>query len=87
MPPRGYGPGSTVTCGKTPATVTQSEALKICCHVIVTQSAGKGKDMSELQAHHCMTPEHLTWLLCSVNVISANTSYTVIARIKSINRN
>jgi len=26
--------------------------------------------MSELQAHHCMTPEEWTWLLCSVNAIS-----------------
>jgi len=29
-------------------------------------------DTSELQAHHCMTPEQWTWLLCSVSVIPAN---------------
>jgi len=28
---------STVICGKKPTTVTCSEPLKICCHVIVTQ--------------------------------------------------
>jgi len=35
-------------------------------------SAGKGADMSELQAHHCMTSEQWTWLLCSVSVVPAN---------------
>jgi len=34
---------------------------------------GKGADTSELQAHHCMTPEQRTWLLCSVSVIPVNT--------------
>jgi len=75
---------STVTCGKTPTTLTSSGALKSCCHVIVTQSAGKEKDMSELQTHHYMTPEHLTWLLCSVSVISANTSYTARIRLNRL---
>jgi len=28
--------------------------------------------MSELQAHHCITPEQWTRLLCSVSVIPAN---------------
>jgi len=28
--------------------------------------------MSELQAHHCITPEQCTWLLCSVRVMGAN---------------
>jgi len=28
--------------------------------------------VSELQAHHCLTPEQWTWLLCSVSVILAN---------------
>jgi len=28
---------STVKCNKTPSTIFRSEALKICCHVIVTQ--------------------------------------------------
>jgi len=59
-----------------------SEPLKICCHVIVKTSsrtirsqvlqpasASKWADMSELQAHHCMTPEQWTW---SVKVIPAN---------------
>jgi len=27
----------TVTCGKTPTTVTSSKPLKICCHIVVTQ--------------------------------------------------
>ena len=35
-------------------------------------SADKGAGMSELQAHHCMTPEQWTWILCSVNVLPAN---------------
>jgi len=34
--------------------------------------AGKGADMSELQAQHCMTPEQWTWLLRSVSVVPAN---------------
>jgi len=41
--------------------------------------------MSELQAHHCMTSEQRTWLLCSVGAILANK--LSFARIKSINRN
>jgi len=28
--------------------------------------------MSEVQAHHCMTPEQQTWLLCSVSVVPEN---------------
>jgi len=28
--------------------------------------------MSELQAHDCMTSEHLSWLVCSVSFIPAN---------------
>ena len=77
---------SAVTCGKTPATVTLSEPLKIFavfCYAIKTNtairsrvsqlaSAGKGSDMSELQADHGMTLEQWTWLLCSVSVILAN---------------
>jgi len=43
--------------------------------------AGKGADMSELQAHQCMTPEQWSWLRCSVSVIPAK---NVIGRIKSI---
>jgi len=35
------------------------------------ESAG-GVEMSELQAHHCITPEQWTWLLCSVSVIPVN---------------
>jgi len=34
--------------------------------------AGKGADISELQAQHCMTPEQRTWLLCLVSVVQAN---------------
>jgi len=34
--------------------------------------AGKGADMSELQAQHCMTPEQWTWLLCRVSVVLEN---------------
>ena len=45
-------------------------------------SAGKGADMSELQAHRCTTPELWTWLLCSVSVMPAN---KLIVRIKAIN--
>jgi len=78
---------STVTCGKTSATVTWSEPLKFLpcyCYAIKTNSgtsrsqlsqsasAGKLGDMRELQAHHCMTPELCTCLLCNLNVIQAN---------------
>jgi len=34
--------------------------------------AGKGADMSELQAQHCMTPKQWTWLLCRVSVVPEN---------------
>jgi len=34
-------------------------------------SAGKGGDMSELQAHRYMTLQLWTWLLCSVSFIPA----------------
>jgi len=34
--------------------------------------AGKGVDMSELQAQHCMAPEQWTWLLRSVSVVPGN---------------
>jgi len=33
---------------------------------------GKGADMSELHAQHCMTPEQWTWLLRRVSVIPAD---------------
>jgi len=62
---------STVSCNKTPATITQSEpfsdllpcyynAIKTNRRTIRSRlscpaSTGKGGDMSELQAHHCMT--------------------------------
>jgi len=36
-------------------------------------SADKGRDMSELQAHHCMTLQLWTWPLCSVSFIPAKT--------------
>jgi len=45
-------------------------------------TAGNVTDTSELQAQNCMTPQHWTWLLRSVSVISENK--TVVARIKSI---
>jgi len=52
-------------------------AIKINSKTIHSQvsqpaSAGKGADMSELQAHHCMASKHRIWLLCSVSVIPAN---------------
>jgi len=52
-------------------------AIKINSRTIRLQhshpaSAGKGADMSELQSHHCMTPEHGTRLLCGVNIIPGN---------------
>jgi len=36
------------------------------------ESAGEGVDMSELQAHHCVTPEQWSRLLCSVNATPVN---------------
>jgi len=80
-----------VTCRKAPATVTWSKPLEIFavfCYAIKTnnttirlkvlQPASAGRaDMTELQAHHCMTPEQRTvWV-----------SYRQIRRITSINRN
>jgi len=34
--------------------------------------AGKGADMSELQAQHCTTPGQWNRLLCRVSVVPAN---------------
>ena len=62
---------STLTCDETPTTVTSSEHLKICCHDILrnqeiqnnslasfaTCHCRQRTDMSELQAHRCMSPE------------------------------
>jgi len=51
---------STVTCGKTPTSycyAMKTNSRKIRSQVWQPTSAGKGADMSELQAHHCMTPE------------------------------
>ena len=36
------------------------------------KSAGEGVDMSELQAHQCITPEQWSWILCSVSAIPVN---------------
>ena len=36
------------------------------------ESAGEGVEMSELQAHHCITPEQWSLLLCSVSAIPVN---------------
>ena len=35
-------------------------------------SAGKGADVSKLQAQHCMIPEQWNWLLCSVSFVPAD---------------
>jgi len=63
---------------------TLEDLLPCYCYTIKTNSktihsqvwqpapVGKGANMSELQAHHCRTPEQWTWLLCSVSVIPAN---------------
>jgi len=37
-------------------------------------SAGEVADMSELQAHHFMTPEQRTYLLCSLSYRQTNCS-------------
>jgi len=62
---------------------TFADLLPCCCYAIKTNSrtipsrlsqptsSGKGGDMSELQAHHCMTLQLWTWLLCSVSSIPA----------------
>jgi len=36
------------------------------------EPAGAGVDMSELQVHHCITPEQCRWFLCSVRAIPVN---------------
>jgi len=47
--------------------------------------AGKGADMSKLQAQHYMTPEQSTWLLCRVSIVSANK--LLLQEINPVNRN
>jgi len=41
FPAKMYCLRSTVTCSKTPTTVTWSQALRICCHIIIDEGAGK----------------------------------------------
>jgi len=62
---------------------TFEDLLQFYCYAIKTNSrtirlrlsqptsAGKGRDMSELQAHHCMALYLWTWLLCSVSFTPA----------------
>ena len=40
----------------------------ICAQVSQHATARKRADMSELQAHHCLTREEWTWLLCKLSV-------------------
>ena len=63
---------------------TSEDSLPCYCYTIKTNSrsackfrnlplqANKWGEMSELQAHYCMTPEQWTLLLCSLSVIPAN---------------
>jgi len=62
---------------------TFADLLPCYCYAIKTNSrkirsrhsqstsTGKGGDTSELQAHHCITLQLWTWLLCSVSFIQA----------------
>jgi len=62
---------------------TFADLLPCYCYAIKTNSriirsrlsqptsSGKGGVMSELQAHHCMTLQLWTWLLCRVSFIPA----------------
>jgi len=45
----------------------KSNSRTICSRVSQPAFAGKWTETGELQAHHCMTPEHWTWLLYSVS--------------------
>jgi len=63
------------------------ETVKQCACIVASQvsqreSADEGVDMSEPQAHLCITPEQWSWRFCSVSAIPINKS--VIARIKTI---
>ena len=49
----------------------KTNSRKIRSRLSQPTSAGKGGDMSEPQAHHCMTLQLWTWLLCSVSFIQA----------------
>jgi len=49
----------------------KTSSRKICSRLSQPSSADKGGDMSELQAHHCMTLQLWNWLLCSVSFIPA----------------
>jgi len=49
----------------------KTNSRKIRSRLSQATSAGKGGDMSELQAHHCITLWLWTWLLCSVSSIPA----------------
>jgi len=50
--------------------MTNSETIRSQVWQLIP--AEERADMSKLQAHHWMTPEQWTWLLCSVSVVPAN---------------
>jgi len=42
------------------------------------EAAGEGVEMTELQTHHCITPEQWSWLLCSVRATPVNNVLPVL---------
>jgi len=77
---------STVSCNKTPATVFKVNLCRFVAMLLLRNKdqqqnnplatfaihlCRQKRDMSELQAHHCMTLQLWTWLLCSVSFIQA----------------
>jgi len=47
---------------------TKSNSITMRSQVRQLEYADEGVDMSGLQAHHCITPEQWSWLLCNVTV-------------------
>jgi len=42
------------------------------CLQPASAAAGEAADVSDLQAHRCMTPEQRTWLLCNMSYRQIN---------------
>jgi len=54
---------STLTCSKTPTTVTSSEHLKICCHDILRNQEIQNNSLANFATCHC---RQRTWVNCKL---------------------
>jgi len=56
----------TITCCKTPTTVTWSEPLKSCCHVNVTESSPIAEQVARKFRNRYLQAKERTWVNCKL---------------------